>query len=250
MPHDVAVHGTKAYRYLPAIDPYSSGVAAEPGYEILGLRFHEPPPVASGFQRLDTELEARGLPASALVGVELRSPEPFSFDGFDAFNDVYRHLLAERGLLQDGVNPLARTNVVPLYAPPPEPVLLTAFVIREAAERSGTDFVIAGSGEVEGGLDPASIVARGDLSPGGLARKVASVLSEMRARLAALDHSPDEPTTTNVYTAHEISGLTESLVRAMPGVGRWGYTSWATRPPLIDVEFEMDCRSISRWESL
>lgn len=250
MPHDVAVHATKAYRYLPAIAPYSSGVAAEPGYEILGLRFHEPLPVADGFLRLDRELEALGLPASALVGAELRSPEPFTFGGFDAFNDVYRHLLVERGLLEDGVNPLARTNVVPVYAAPSEPTLLTVFVAREAAGRPGTDFVISGSGEVEGALDPANIVARGDLSPGGLGRKVASVLEEMRARLTALGHSPEEPTITNVYTAHEIAGLTESLVRAMPAVGRWGYTSWATRPPLVEVEFEMDCRNISRWEAL
>jgi hypothetical protein len=252
VPHNVAVHRSGTYRYLPAIAPYSAGVAAAPGHEIVALCFGEPPPVAQGFTRLDGELAERALPATALVGVELRSPEPFSFDGFDSFNEVYLGLLAERGLLEDRVNPLARTNVVPVYQPPAEPVLLTAFVVRPATSPgpAGGDFVVAGSGEVAGGLDPDNIVARGDLSPAGVAQKVAWVLSEMRERLAALAHRAEDPRITNVYTAHEIPGLTESLVRGLPSVGRWGYTAWPTRPPLAEVEFEMDCRRISSWETL
>ena len=73
MPYVAALHSTGTYRYLPAIPPYSSGVAAEPGHEIIGLRFETPPPVGEAFARLDQECAARGLASTALVGFELRS---------------------------------------------------------------------------------------------------------------------------------------------------------------------------------
>jgi hypothetical protein len=250
MPNDAVRHSTGVYRYLPAIAPYSSGVAAEPGYEILGLRFDDPPPVPDGFARLDRELAARGLPASALVGIELRSPEPFSFGAFDSFNQIYRQLLEARGLLEGGVNPIARTNVVPVTGAPAQPVLLSAFVVQPSSGAGGTDFVVAGSGEVDGPLDPSGIVARGDLSQAGLAAKAAYVLGEMRARLAALGQSPDAPTLINVYTAHELSRLGKALTEHLPAVNRSGWVHWLTRPPLVEVEFEMDLRRVSGWRAL
>jgi hypothetical protein len=87
VPYAAALHRTGTYRYLPAIAPYSSGVAAEPGHEIIGLRFETPPAVAEGFARLDRECAARGLPPTALTGFELRSPAPFAFGAYDEFNE-------------------------------------------------------------------------------------------------------------------------------------------------------------------
>ena len=34
------------YRYIPAVFQYSGGVAAEPGFEIVRVRFHKPVPLA------------------------------------------------------------------------------------------------------------------------------------------------------------------------------------------------------------
>jgi hypothetical protein len=250
MTYDVSIHSTGTYRFLPAIAPYSSGVAAERGYDIVGLRFDAPPSVADGFARLDDELERRGLSPAALVGLELRSPVPFGFGAFDEFNEIYRDLLKERGLLEADVNPIARTNVVPVHGAPQEPVLLGAFIVQKAKGPGGSDFVVAGSGEVDGGLDPANIVARGDVSERGLGRKVAFVLDEMRARLAGLGHTPESPTLVNVYTAYEAAGLSAALVEGLPATGRCGFVRWLTRPPLVEVDFEMDCRRVSGWESL
>jgi hypothetical protein len=250
MTYDLSLHSSGAYRFLPAIAPYSSGVAAEKGYDIVGLRFDAPPSVAEGFARLDRELAARGLPPTALVGVELRSPAPFGFGAFDEFNVVYRELLRERGLLEGDVNPIARTNVVPVHGAAPEPVLLSAFVVQEARGAGGSDFVVAGGGEVDGGLDPANIVARGDLSEEGLGRKIAFVIEEMRVRLAGLGHTPEDPTLVNVYTAYESAGLSAALVDGLPAVGRSGFVRWLTRPPLVEVDFEMDCRRVSGWQAL
>jgi hypothetical protein len=250
MTYDVSLHSSGTYRFLPAISPYSSGVAAEPGYDIVGLRFDAPPSVADGFVRLDRELERRGLSPAALVGFELRSPEPFGFGAFGEFNEVYRGLLKERGMLEGEVNPIARTNVVPVHAPPDEPVLLSAFVVQEAQGPGGSDFVVAGGGEVDGGLDPANIVARGDRSEEGLGRKIAFVLDEMLARLTSLGHTSEDPTLVNVYTAYESAGLSDALLDRLPATGQSGYARWLTRPPLVEVDFEMDLRRVSGWQAL
>lgn len=245
------LHRTSAYRYLPAIDPYSSGVAAEPGYDIVSLRFRRPSPLAEGFARLDAHLEDRGLPPTALVGVELRSPAPFAFGTFDDFNVTYRALLAERDLLEGDTNPVARTNVVPVADRPDEPVLFAVSLVQPSGEPGGTDFVVAGSGETRrGALSAEAIVARGDLSESGMSRKVARVLDEMRARLAALGYGPDDPEVIGVYTAHEIPGMTATVAASLPAVHRCGIVRWLTRPPVEEIEFEMDLRRVSGWQVL
>jgi hypothetical protein len=248
VPDRAVLHWTKSYRYVPAISAYSSGAAAEPGHEIVGLRFREPPPVRSAFLALDRELGARGLAPTALVGFELRSPAPVSLGAFSGFNSVYESLLAERGMLGDGVNPVTRTNVAPVRNPPADVVICGAFVVRPSPAGGGRDFVVAGSGEVNGSLEPGNIVALGDVSQDGLAEKADFVLGEMQARIQALGVEPADPNIINVYTAHEIRGLTGRIEKDLPAVVRHGYVHWAANPPVTDIEFEMDCRHLSAWE--
>ncbi|GGM65910.1 hypothetical protein GCM10011608_58950 [Micromonospora sonchi] len=182
--------------------------------------------------------------------MSLRSPEPFGFGAFDDFNDVYQTLLRERGLLEGAINPIARTNVVPVHAAPRRPVLAGAFILRPAQGAGGTDFVVAGIGEIDGDLDPRNIVARGDLSEEGLGRKVGFVLAELRARLATLGRTHDNPTALNVYTAYEIAGLSEALADKLPAVGNHGYVRWLARPPVVEVDFELDCHRVNGWRVL
>jgi hypothetical protein len=243
-------HPSGAYRYLPAIAAYSSGVAAEPGHQIVGLRFTQATPVAEAFRRLDDHLAGRGLTPAAIVAAELRSPAVVGLGAFDAFNDIYCGLLAERDLMIDGQSPIARTNVVPAVSGPAEPSIHTAFLVEPAEGAPGGDFAIAGRGEVEGPLAPENIVARGDLSADGLARKVDSVVTELCARMAALGVSPDEVNATNVYTVYDVPGLAQTLAERLPGTAGAGYVRWLTRPPVTDIDFEMDCRRVSRWEFL
>lgn len=251
MAYQSTVHSTGSYRYLPAIDPYSSGVAAEPGYEIVGLRFDRPSPVADGFGRLDRWIEEHGLTPQALVGLELRSPVPFEFGSFGDFNKHYRELLSERGLLEGDVNPIARSNLIPVAQGPDEPVLLTAFMVRPSGGAGGRDFVVAGGGEVEEGrLDREAIVALADLSQEGLERKAIFVLDEMLARLRGLGYGGDAPNIINVYTAHDIGGLAGLVTGKLPATHRHGFVHWPARPPIVDIEFEMDLRSIRYWHVL
>ena len=109
------------YRYIPAVFQYSGGVAAEPGFEIVRVRFHRPVPLAQGFARIEQAIREAGRPLTAFCACELRSPAPFTEEGFRAFNEVYAGTLRQWGVMQGDTNPVARSNVCPEIDPPPEP---------------------------------------------------------------------------------------------------------------------------------
>jgi hypothetical protein len=244
-------HPSGTYRYLPAASSYSAGVAAIAGHHILALRFQRPSPLAKGFEVIDRWLRDQELPATALVGIELRSPNPLAIDVFADHNEEYRQLLAARGLFDGEANPIARTNVVPTWEAPSELSLHGAFVIRPGESFGAPDYMIAGAGEIAGGVvDWDAIVAVGDVTPAGLVAKVDNVVSQLLERLGALDLDPVTPNMVNVYTAHEIEGLGAILADRLPSVRNEGFVRWSARPPVVDIEFEMDLRHVSEWRML
>jgi hypothetical protein len=247
MSHIAVPHPSGSYRFLPAISAYSAGVAPTTGYDIAAWRFLDSPSLAEGFERIDREIARRRLTPAALVGLELRSPAAFDFESFAKFNDEYRQLLTDRSLLIGEINPIARTNVIPLRDGPAEPAIMTAFIMQPSERAGGIDFIVAGAGEIEGDLEPENIVARGDLSPVGLAAKVDCVLSQMIARLVALGAGIDSPTTINVYTAHDVEHLSTVIASHLPATARNGFVRWMARPPVNEIEFEMDCRRFTTW---
>src|ERR1700728_447042 len=99
------------YSFLKGIAPYSAGVVANADFEIERARMAKPLPIAKAFVRMDAHLKSLGRPPQALCGMELRSPIPLTFEGFNDFNAGYVRFLKERDLLVSGVNPVARTNV-------------------------------------------------------------------------------------------------------------------------------------------
>lgn len=229
------------YDFLEGVFPYSQGVIARAGFALERARFARPLPVAEGFAAIAAHLEALGRPKTALCAAELRSPRPFSFDGFREFNRGYVAVLTQWGLVREGLNPVARSNVAPELAPPDEPCF-HAFCCTVPAPRASRDFVVAGSGEwPEGGRFPEDIVARGDASPEGMRRKVEYVLGVMQARLAGLGARWSEASATQVYTVRDFHELAPDIV-ARAGAGLdWSYC----RPPIAGLEFEMDLRRVS-----
>ena len=137
------------YRFLPGIPAFSSGVVAMPGFEIVHATLAAPLPWREGFARIDRHLREAGRPRTALCGIMLRSPKPFTFDGFDEFNQGYRAVLGEWGILLDGDNPIPRTNVAPVVGAPGEPALY-AFDYTVAGTTAQPTFVVAGAGELRG----------------------------------------------------------------------------------------------------
>ncbi|MFM7130489.1 MAG: RidA family protein, partial [bacterium] len=175
------------YEFLPGIAPYSCGVVALPGFEIVHVRYLRPINYRPGLDRIATWLDAIGRPKAALCAIELRSPVPFSFAGFGELNADYAGILRNWGIFVNGVNPVARTNVAPEVHAPDSVVIHGFSYTRPAPAITGKTFVVAGGGELpEGRLDAESIVARGDVSPDGLVKKARFVAGLMENRLLGL----------------------------------------------------------------
>ena len=148
-----AVFEAGNYRYVPGPFQYSGGVAAQPGFEMERVRLRQPLPVREGFALIEEMLTARGRPLTAFAACEMRSPEPFTEQGFIAFNREYVQTLARWGIFHDDVNPVARSNVCPELHPPAEPCFEAfSFTVPRASDGGDApSFVVAGSGEaVEG----------------------------------------------------------------------------------------------------
>ena len=159
------------YRYIEAMFQYSGGSAAEPGFEIVRGRFVRPLPMTDGFRAIEAHLRAAGRPLTAFCACELRSPKPFTEQGFVDFNRSYVQTLERWGLYKDGRNPVARSNVCPAYDVPPEPSFY-AFSYTVPARTSRGTFIVAGSGEAPEGKGSyrEHMIAPGDHSAEGVAR--------------------------------------------------------------------------------
>lgn len=245
---DTRVLADRGYRYIPAVFQYSAGVAAQPGWRIERVRFAAPVPMAEGWQRIAAHLAALNLPKTAFCACELRSPAPFTDEGFIAFNRRYAAVLREWGILLDeGAhgNPVARSNVCPELDRPAEPGFHAfCYVVPDATAMPG--FVAAGSGEsMEGNASYRErTVAYGDRSPSGMLAKARHVLGVMEARMAALGFTWQNATATQVYTVYDLYPFLAPEIVAR-GAARHGLTWHYCRPPVIGLDYEMDCRAVA-----
>jgi hypothetical protein len=234
------------YRFIPAVFQYSSGAAANPGYEVERVRFDKMPPLAEGFAKIAKYIQAAGRPLTSFCACELRSPAAFTEDGFRTFNQNYVKTLAEWGLFDGTINPVARSNVCPEIDPPAEPSF-HAFSFTRPSQSTTPAFVIAGGAEARGGSGsyPERIVRYRDLSPDGLREKVRFTTREMETRLGAFGFGWKDTTAVQAYTVHDFHpAIVDELVRR--GATRSGLTWHFARPPVIDLEYEMDCRRVMR----
>jgi hypothetical protein len=236
----------RSYRFLPGIAPYSSGVVAGPGQEIVHVTLRAPVPWRQGFTRIERHLTEDGRPRTALCGIELRSPAPFTFEGFDTFNEGYRAVLAEWKLLVGGDNPIPRTNVAPVAAAPGEPSLY-AFAYTVPGATPTPTFVVAGAGELrDHPRGPAGIVRHGETSPDAMREKARFVMDVMQQRLQALGADWSRVTAIDVYTAHPIHDLIEAILGPAGPAAIHGVRWFPSRPPIHGLEFEMDLRGVAR----
>ena len=234
------------YRFIPALFQYSSGAAAASGYEIERVRFDTLLPLAEGFAQAANYIRSAGRPLTSFCACELRSPAAFTEDGFRAFNEHYVKTLAEWGLFDGTVNPVARSNVCPEIDPPAEPSF-HAFSFTRPSQSATPAFVIAGGAEARGGAGsyPERIVRYRDLSPDGFKEKVRVTVAAMESRLGAFGFAWKDTTAAQAYTVHDFHPvISEELVRR--GAMRSGLTWHFARPPVIDLEYEMDCRRVTR----
>jgi hypothetical protein len=233
------------YRFIPAVFQYSSGAAADSGFGIERVRFDQLLPLAEGFAQAAKYIQAAGRPLTSFCACELRSPAAFTEDGFRKFNQHYVKTLAEWNIFDGTSNPVARSNVCPEIDPPSEPSFY-AFSFTRPDIGAAPSFVIAGGAELGGGSGtyPERIVRYRDLSAGGLKEKVRFTVGSMEERLGEFGHRWKDTTAVQAYTVHDFHPvLADELVRR--GAVRSGLTWHFARPPVVDLEFEMDCRRVA-----
>jgi hypothetical protein len=247
MSESCIVFAKGGFRYIPAVFQYSSGVAAEAGFEIERARLARPLPLADGFALIERHLAGLGRPGTAFAACELRSPAPFTEAEFEAFNREYVKTLARWGIYADERNPVARTNVCPAYRKPVEPMLYAfSYTVPASGLRRG-GFIVAGGGEVRAGAGSfrSRTVRYGETSPDAMREKVRHVIEEMERRLGLLGFSWQDAVSTQAYTVQDIGALVGPEFAAR-GVAPGGLSWHVARPPVEGLEFEMDVRGAAR----
>jgi len=222
------------YRFMPGVSQYSCGIGALPGFTIERVRFSRVVPLQQGFEKIAEIITAAGRPLTSFGACELRSPAPFTEEGFRAFNAIYIKTLIEWGVMKNGINP------------PSEPGF-HAFSFTTSAPNAPPSFVIAGSGEsVEGKANYRDYTVRlGDISPQGMLEKAKSVLDEMERRMSAFSGNWRQTTAVQLYTIRDVFPFLESELGSRGALGP-GLTWHFNRPPVVDLEYEMDCRRVTR----
>jgi hypothetical protein len=232
------------YRFIPGVFQYSAGVSALPGFRIERIVFQTMLPLSEGFRRIEQIVAAAKRPLTSFCACELRSPAPFNETGFRQFNEGYVAQLARWGIITDALNPVARSNVCPELSPPDEPSLYASCFTSPTSDPRPS-FVISGSGEAPEGKPNYHdhIVRRGDCSAAGLREKAGFVLGEMERRLDVLGGRWQDTTAVQVYTVHDLHPFMADEIVARGAASR-GLTWHYARPPVVDLEYEMDCRGV------
>jgi hypothetical protein len=240
-------HPTGDYRYMPGISAFSCGTVARPGHEIVHVTLGAPAPWREGFARIERHLREVKRSKTALCGIELRSPAPFTFDGFAAFNEGYRKLLAEWDILVGDDNPIPRTNVAPVAAAPSEPSLY-AFSYTQLGATPAPSFIVAGAEELEDrAQDPEGIVRHRDTSPDGMREKARFVMAIMQDRLRTLGGDWPRVTAIDIYTAEPIHHLVlDEILKPAGAAAIHGVHWYPSRPPIRGLDYEMDLRGVAR----
>ncbi|MBM3647233.1 MAG: hypothetical protein FJX11_05510 [Alphaproteobacteria bacterium] len=233
------------YRFIKGVFQYSAGVAALPGFEIHRARFAQALPLAEGFAAIERHLKSLGRPLAAFCACELRSPRPFTEDEFAAFNRLYVGTLERWGVVRQGLNPVARTNICPELDKPPSPCFYAFSYTMPAANGARGSFVAAGSGEAPEGMGSYRdhAIRLGDRSVEGMREKARWVLGEMERRMAALGFDWSHATGTHLYTVFDVHPFLRDEIVGR-GAARAGLTWHFSRPPVQDLDFEMDVRGV------
>lgn len=233
-------HASGTYQFLPGGGAYCRGVIAAPGFEIVHVTFMHPLLYAEGIRAAVRYVEGVGRPSNTLCAIELRSPRPFSAEGFAEFNKGYIALLGELGLLADGKSPMTRTNVAPEIDPPSEATLYS-FSYTTPSARPVTSFVASGAGD----FGPDGAIRPGDSSAEGMSVKAKFVTGQLTSILNDLGVSWEQATHVNIYTIHP---LFVKLLDISGGAGLHGAQWYYSRPPIAGLEYEADVRST--WQEI
>ena len=217
------------YRVLAAVGrPFSGGIVADDGYDLVHARFERPVPLEAGLAAAARHVVAARRTALAIAGFELRIPTPLSKAGFADFNAGYVSRLKSLGLEVDGLMPAARTNVAPAGSGVSEPCVYAAtYTIPTRRTRRG--FLLSGVPEAEG-HNPAQMFD--------------SIMKVLSARLGELGAAWDDATAIQLYGLDDFRD--ELVKNVLPQTGRaaiHGVRWFPSLPPIEGLKYEIDLRS-------
>jgi hypothetical protein len=208
--------------------PFSDGIMADPGYDLVRAVFSRPRPLYEALDAARRRVEAAGRPATALAGFELRIPEPLTAEGFEAFNGPYVKRMTELGLSTNEELVTTRTNVSPTVAGVTEPSLLAFTYTVPSSGARGTAYRLSGATETR--------------NDGTTAERLRSIVDVLDARLIGLGATWDQATAITVYgVACDLDGgtLARFGLAGLRGV-RW----FPSLPPIVGIGFEIDAHSV------
>lgn len=237
------------FSYLPGSGIYCRGAVADKGYTLAHATLRNPTPLAAGFKAIQQHLDGVGRPMQALCGLELRIAQPLTFDGFGALSADYIKLLNKYNL-RDGDNATStRTNVAIERADlAPKAPSIYGFTYTIPGARSGNrkSFIGSGIGELNGG-GRKDIIQLGKTSPKAMAIKAKWVMDAINVQLERLSVKWTDVSQTTVYTVHTIDAYVEDVILGGMGpAARYGFHWMYTRPPIVELEFEVDVRGASQ----
>jgi hypothetical protein len=237
------------FSFYPSSSIYCRGSVADAGYSLAHATFHKPLPLAVAFRAIQSHLVGIGRPMQALCGIELRIAKPLSFDGFGSLSRTYTKLLDTYGIRVGEHATTTRTNVALERADlAPKAPSVFAFTYTIPGERGGKrkSFIGSGIGELNGSSRK-DIIALGKTTPKAMRQKAEWVMMALNKQLDALGVKWSDVSNTNVYTAHGIDAYVEDAILGTMGpAARYGIHWMFTRPPIEEIEFEVDVRGGSQ----
>ena len=94
-------------------------------------------------------------------------------------------------------------------------------------------------------LEEQSIIRLGETNPEAMREKASYVMRVMEERLQGLGARWDLLNAVDVYTVHPLDGLAEDVILSRLGPARRHGLNWHhARPPIQNIEFEMDMRGV------
>ena len=232
------------YSFIGGIGPFSSGVLAQPGFEIVHARFLPLIALNDGYSRVERHLREVQRPLAALCGMELRIPKVLSREGFDEFNRPYVTRLKGWELEVAGANPVTRTNVAFETNAVGEP-MLAGFYYTIPSPIAVQTFVLSGAAEIASREGGAQIIARGNTSVDGLRQKLECILQVLGGHLAEMKLPWEMATTVNVYTIFDVHPhFATILLPALGSASRVGVTWHYARPPVLGLDLEIDAHGV------
>jgi hypothetical protein len=208
--------------------PFSGGVVADGGYDLVHARFARPIGLAAGLAAAARQVDKAGRTVHAIAGFELRIPKPLTEAEFAGFNEVYVAQLKGLGLEIDGLMPAARTNVAAMVGGVSEPsVYAVSYTV--PAVRTARAFVLSGAPEEESG-DAATMLD--------------SIMRVLALRLEEIGASWSDATAIQLYGIDDVQA--ELVDRALSRTGQaavHGIHWFPSRPPIVGLKLEIDVRS-------